>query len=74
MKLLRGVALQRLDDRTNKEISRALAEQGINLTPEYIGKLIAAEMRKLKRKRNISVRMFHGEQAETGESSGTIKG
>jgi hypothetical protein len=68
-------ARRRLEKRSNKEIARQLAqEHGITLSAEYIGQLIADAMREIRRERNIVLRRFHGEQSETGETSGTIRG
>ena len=75
MRVLREEAKRRVEYRSNKELSRELADAlGVHLTPQYVGKLVAEEARQLRRKRNILVRMFHGEPAETEGSSGTIRG
>jgi hypothetical protein len=73
MQFLRKVAQGRIDYRSNKEVSRDLAEQlGVHLTPQYVGKLVAGEARQLRQERNIHVRMFHDELPETDDPSRTI--
>lgn len=68
-------ARRRVEYRSNKEIARQLVEEhGIELSPQYIGQLVADQMRRLRRERNLLVRMFHGEQPETEDSSRTIEG
>lgn len=66
-------ARRRVEHRSNKEIARQLTEEyGITLSPQYIGQLVADQVRELRRKRKMLMRMFHGEQAELRKECGTI--
>lgn len=48
--LFRREAIRRIANRTNKQLARELAEQGVVLSPQYIGQLIAEEIRFLRAK------------------------
>lgn len=48
MTIVHEEALHRLRNRTNKEVARVMAEQaGVRITPEYAGKLVWQEIRRI---------------------------
>lgn len=69
-KLFREEAIRRVENRTNKELARDLAEKGIHLTPQYIGKLVASEIRRYRV--NVSRADVSRGANEKENSSGTI--
>lgn len=55
-KFVHEQALYRVDMLSNKQIAHALAQMGVNITPNYVGELVKQAERRIREDRELSRR------------------